>query len=210
MYKTPTQKATDEFFIRLRRLRFEARPDDVAHDELGEVLRRAKGPLARTRGGDDALYAMASLADERWRWAQNPFEHDFFGSDSRATEFYDRLDKLLAGSAKQRENADVVWVFLQSLTFGFRGQPPAGKTAAQYATKCGEFLQRGWGDFKDLAPRGEIPREAELESARRGGPIALLFAIGAFCLVLAGGLFALAFTHQTSVERAQEWERALK
>jgi hypothetical protein len=209
MFKTPTQKASDEFFIRLRRLRLDARPDEVAQDELGDVLGRAKGQLARVRGGEDALYAMASLADERWRWGDT-FEHRLFGTDSRQTEFYERLDRLLAGSAKQRENADVVWVFLQCLTFGFRGLPPAGKSAAQYATKCGEFLQRAWGDFKDLAPRGEIPREADLESARRGGPIALMFTIGAFCLVLAGGLFALAMTHQTSVDRAAEWEKALK
>jgi len=194
MFKTPMQTETGEFFIRVRRLRLEAVPDAVAHEELEEVLNKAKyTKLTSMQGGLDALYAMASLVDELWRW-DDTFEYRLFGSANRDGEFYVRLDKAL---------------FLQCLTFGFRGGPPAPKTAAQYASRCIEYLRRAWGDFKDLAPRGHIPRQKEIDDGRRRGPIALMLAVCACVLVLAGGLVALIGTHELSISRAEQWKGLL-
>jgi type VI protein secretion system component VasF len=204
MQTRPIPTATEEVFSLLRRLRMDAIGGSSAFEPLRTALRRAKEDLVGVPHADAVIFAIASVADERWAWSSGTLEWEFFSSDVRVTKFYDLLGALLATSQNEPNNADAVWVFAKALAFGFRGMPPDGRTAASYMDSCRNFLVKSWGSFKELAPDAKIDGARTLAIRRRRGRLGVLLACAALFLVVASGLFGLEQIRQASIQWADE------
>ena len=202
MQTRPIPEATDEVFSLVRRLRMDAVGASGAFGPMRDALAKAKDQLAGVPHDDAVIFAIASLADERWAWSSGTMEWEFFESDERMTKFYRLLDDLLLTPPSDPNNADAVFVFAKALAFGFRGAAPEGRTAASYLDLCRNFLVKAWGSFKELAPDAKVEGARTLAIRRQRGRLGLMIAVAALFLAIGAGLFGLEQAREASIDWA--------